>query len=440
MQKHKITRLLNVRLPSWVLPENWPRINDEPALASIEIENSRFISLAISDPAIKEDNNKENTFDMAGRLALPALVDAHTHLDKTFTRQRLGSLSPGLLAAIVAMKEDQRLWNKEDLSLRIDQALIQSTNHGVSYLRSHIDWVDDNVPLAWDVLADHAKMWKSKLRLQRVALVPLPLLTTKSQVMKIANAVKSSDDAIMGAFIHSSNFNADAIHWLIQAADELKLDLDLHIDEELNPEAKGLACLLDALETTQFSGRVVCGHVCALSQKGDSEALKLLDRIAKQPITLVALPATNLLLQDAITDRTPRQRGLTLVHEAKARSIPVLFASDNVQDAFCAFGDYDPVEALRLGVYSAHLNNAFDEWSQSICRKDWLNQPEPYFNLIGLPANLCIFDTTTAACWPNNEERHLLQNGQWIEPSANRFLSTFHCQLNSNTTSGISHD
>ena len=72
----------------------------------------------------------------------------------------------------------------------------------------------------------------------------------------------------------------------------------------------------------------------------ETTALKTLDAAARAPITIVSLPITNLLLQDAVAGRTPRQRGITLVKEARARGIPLLLGSDNVQDPFCAVGTF----------------------------------------------------------------------------------------------------
>ncbi|MEP3350816.1 MAG: hypothetical protein ABJN96_12810 [Marinomonas sp.] len=415
-------QLKNVRLPAWLLPSNWAHDQGVPITANILIKNGLFDEIVPSHLDSRDSGSSDldaidsdKVCDLQGRLVLPSLMDAHTHLDKTFTRHRLGTPEPGLLAAIEAMKKDQSLWNKDDLIQRTDRALLEASNHGVSLLRSHVDWHSDEAPFAWQVLGEQTHNWHNKIRLQRVALVPLPFLSSDTQADNIGKQIKASDDAILGGFIHSSNFNAEAIARLVHTAIKFELDLDLHLDEELNPQAKGLGCLLDILETVQFTGRIICSHVCALSQKDDDEASKLLDRIAKQPITLIALPATNLLLQDAVTNITPRQRGLTLVHEAKARGIPVLFANDNVQDAFCPFGVYDPVDALRLGAYSAQLDRVFDEWSQSICRHDWLDSSSPEFTLIGQAADLTVFNTTSAASWPSNETRLLLKNGQWIE-------------------------
>ena len=78
--------------------------------------------------------------------------------------------------------------------------------------------------------------------------------------------------AVLGAFVHSSNWNAEALRHVFIAAAETGLDVDLHVDEELNPEARGLAATAQILRETGFAGRVVCGHTCALAAQRDAAA------------------------------------------------------------------------------------------------------------------------------------------------------------------------
>jgi len=393
-----------------------------PILATITVGEGIIQSIT---PSKQEDIGT----NLDGRLVLPGLVEAHVHLDKTFTTHRLGGLKPGLLNAIDAMQSDRQHWSYNDLFDRAEKALEQAYRSGVVCLRTHVDWISQETPIAWMVLGDLAQKWQSRIRLQRVALIPLTLFANKAWSQKVANTIRLSEDSLIGGFIHSSNFDKSAIANLVEAASDDGLMLDLHIDEELTDQPKGFSSLLDILNTQTFSSRIVCGHVCALSSANESNALTLLDRVAKHPITLVALPATNLLLQDAKAGRTPRHRGLTLVNEAVQRNIPTMIATDNVQDAFCTLGEYDPVKALQLGVYSGHLENAFDFWSQSICRSDWLNSvTDTPFNLIGQEANLIVFNTKNSLSWPTDMTRYVMRKDLLMsghEVFFNEFLNPF---------------
>ena len=407
--------LMNARLPRWLLAADWPSKSGQPELADIRIKGGCIVSIA---PCIDHAEVDATAWDLTGALVLPALVDAHTHLDKTFTLPRMGAIEPGLLGAIAAMMHDRTKWTTLDVRQRAEQALQWAFEAGVSHLRTHCDWWEtDAVPIAWDVLGELALKWSDRLLLERVSLMPLHLFTDSSTANKLAaRTAVNGPGSRLGGFVHTSNWNAAALRHLFEAAAEQGLDVDLHMDEELNPAACGLAATAALIKEIGFAGHVVCGHNCALSAQDESRALRTLDAVAQTSITLVTLPMTNLLLQDAVTGRTPRQRGITLLKEARARDIKVLIASDNVQDPFCHVGSYDPIEAFAAGVLAGQLDAPFDVWSESLCRTDWLRSGPAVLPLqTGSPADMLIFKNSSAWSFPSRaHERTILRRGQAI--------------------------
>lgn len=51
--------------------------------------------------------------------------------------------------------------------------------------------------------------------------------------------------------------------------------------------------------------------------------------------------------RDQKGQRTPRWRGVTLLHELRSHGIPVAIASDNTRDQFYAYGDLDMLEVFN---------------------------------------------------------------------------------------------
>ena len=411
------SRILNARLPRWLLPATWPLDDGAPLLASLVLAGGRIESVMPMDAFTGDTQAQQATgtgWDVRGAPVLPGLMDAHTHLDKTFTLPRISGLQPGLLGAIDAMMKDRLRWTAADVHQRAGRALEWAYQAGCVHVRSHVDWWEaDATPVAWNVLAELAAEWHGRVHLEQVSLIKLPLFKELAQAHRLARQVKATGPhAVLGAFIHTVNWDPLALRNIFVAAEEAGLDVDLHVDEELDPRAQGLAATARIVRELRFGGRVVCGHACALAVQPDDQALATLDAVAQTPITLISLPITNLLLQDATTDRTPRQRGLTLVNEARARGIPVLLASDNVQDPFCRVGSYDPVEALAAGVLAAQLNEPFDNWSDSLCRRDWLQRaPVATPSLTGAPADLVIFSDADAWGWPSRAARRVVLRG-----------------------------
>lgn len=414
------TRIRNARLPRWLLPQAWPVQGGEPKLALLSLRDGRIDTVTPEQAQAPAPGD----WDVRGAPVLPGLVDAHTHLDKTFTLPRMGAIQPGLLGAIDAMMADRVGWTPADVRERAGRALEWAYQAGCVHLRSHVDWWEaDGAPVAWEVLADLARQWQGRIALQQVSLMKLPLFADLAQARRLATRVAAAGpQALLGAFVHSSNWDEQALRNLFIAAGEAGLDVDLHVDEELDPAARGLAATARILQETGLSHRVVCGHTCSLAMQPERDAMATLDAVARLPITLVSLPITNLLLQDATTGRTPRQRGLTLLKEARERAIPVLLASDNVQDPFCRVGSYDPVEALAAGVLAAQLDHPFDTWSESLCRGDWLQRtPADRPALAGAPADLVVFTAADAWGWPSRAaQRVVLRGGVPITPAPER--------------------
>ena len=399
--------LKGVRLPKWTLP------NSEFAeTLDMTVSNGQIESIA---PQATHTNNI-TIIDLKGALLMPLLVDAHTHLDKTLTRSRLGNITPGLLGAIHAMMSDRTHWTTADVHQRASQGLEWSYAAGVHHVRTHCDWWEPQTqPIAWQVLKDLAEEWRGKIHIERASLIPLHLYADRDQAFALAKQVADSGPgALLGGFVHTSNWNLQALENLLAAAQAHQLNVDLHMDEELNPQAQGLLRTTEIMQQIKFSGHVVCGHTCALSTQDASLALRTLDEVAKVNMSLVTLPLTNLLLQDAVTGKTPTQRGVTLVQEARARGIPVMVASDNVQDPFCTFGSYDPLEALTVGALAAQLPDVFDQATQSVCRSDWLTgEKSPTRFEVGNPANFIVLTQANIWGFPSQtHERLVFRNGE----------------------------
>ena len=114
---------------------------------------------------------------------------------------------------------------------------------------------------------------------------------------------------------------------------------------------------------------------------------------AEAGIAVVVLPMCNLYLQDRVASRTPRWRGVTLVHEMRAAGIPVSVASDNARDPFFAYGDLDMVEVFREATRILHLDHPVADWPRAATATPAgvMRLPETGWLRLGAPADLVLF-------------------------------------------------
>jgi len=300
----------------------------------------------------------------ARRLAVPLPVDPHLHLDKTHTIARAGQGGPGLFGAIEAMQADTVNWSAADIRARAERALAEAADSGMRGLRTHVDWVTPEEPPAWRVLGELAEDWAGVVTIQRAALCPLDLVGDPDHGPGIAATVAASANAVLGAFVYRNEDLAQKLARVFDLAARHGLALDFHVDEGLEPEARGLVPIVELAARHGMAGRVLCGHACSLSILPEAEVAALLSRAAEAGVGLCVLPATNLWLQDSATGRTPRLRGLAPLHEARAAGVDVMFGADNVADPFYPYGVYDPLDILRQAVCGAQL--APGGWADAI--------------------------------------------------------------------------
>ncbi len=315
------------------------RVNLNGATVRLTLADGR---IAAVDPA----------FGPATHTVLPLPVEPHVHLDKAFTIARARTTAPGLFGAIEAMAADKTNWTADDLRTRIEAGMVEAWQAGCRAIRSHIDWNDPAVPLAWDVAAEVAQDWATRMPLIRASLSGIDVLGDPDLGPAIAARV-ARDGQVLGAFIYRHPDLETRVPFVFDLAEKHGLMLDFHVDEGLEVEATGLDLIVAEATRRHIGHRVLCGHACSLSVRPD--AARAMDALAASGVALTVMPTTNLYLQDMAPGRSPRLRGLAPAQELRTAGVPVLLGTDNVRDPFYPMGLHDPLESLRLAALSAHL-------------------------------------------------------------------------------------
>jgi cytosine deaminase len=288
----------------------------------------------------------------------------HTHLDRGHTVARAPNATGTFADAVRATAADRPRWTYDDLVARMSFALRCAQAHGVSAIRTHLDSVPEQAETSWRAFRDLRSAWQDRLALQAVSLLPIDFFRGEWGE-RLADLVAASG-GVLGAVTRAATSGShgapladlDALlDRLFALAARRDLDIDLHVDETNDPHAAALAHVARATVRHDYRARVTCGHCCSLAVQDEAAADRTLDLIASAEIAVVTLPTVNLYLQDRGRGRTPRWRGVTLVHEMRRRGITVAAAGDNCRDCFHAYGDHDMVDTFRQAVRIAHLDH-----------------------------------------------------------------------------------
>jgi cytosine deaminase len=299
-------------------------------------------------------------------LVFPAFVDAHTHLDKTHTWHRAQNLSGTFWEAIDVLFKDKVNWSDADIRLRAGFALRTAWANGTRAIRTHIDSGHEWSETSHATLAALREEWKGRIALQSVPLCP-GLAYENANCEKIADMAIRHGASALGGFMQMTPTLPQQLDRLLAMARERRIGLDLHVDENDNPANEVLRHVAEAVLRTKFEFPVVCGHCCTLAVQAPERAKSTIDLVRAAGIRIISLPLCNLHLQDRRVagspfPRTPRWRGITLIHDFLDAGVPVACAGDNVRDAFYEFGNYDVAEvfqqSLRIALLDTRLSDA----------------------------------------------------------------------------------
>ncbi|RVD61663.1 cytosine deaminase [Mesorhizobium sp. M2D.F.Ca.ET.185.01.1.1] len=357
-------RLANARVHRSLTPGlAAPFDADGFALAELAVADGKIASIV----AQAKSNAPADAIDLAGRIVLPCFVDCHTHIDKGHIWPRKPNPDGTFMGALNATGADRTArWSGEDVARRMDFSLRSAYAHGTKAVRTHLDSVPPQEEISWPVFEAMREKWRGRIELQAACLLGIEGVRDKVWFEKLAKRVAAAK-GVLGVVTYMVPDLEELLDQVFAQAIKHGLDLDFHADETDDVAAVSLKKIAEASLWNGFEGNILVGHCCSLARQPDLEVLDTLDKVAKARLAVVSLPMCNLYLQDRRNNQTtPRWRGVTLLHEMKARGIKVAVASDNTRDPFYAYGDLDMLEVYRMATRILHFDHPVGDWPKAV--------------------------------------------------------------------------
>jgi len=242
---------------------------------------------------------------------------------------------------------------------------------GVVAIRTHLDVLAPQASITFPVFRALRDEWAGRIELQASTVGPIDMFMTDYGPELADMVAESGGNLGCGSrFMKVANDPVppefdDAINRLFALAEERGLEVDLHVDESSDPAARTLIRIARAAAQRGFPNRILCGHCSSLALQTDEYIADTIKACVEAGIDVVSLPPVNMYLQSRNAGRTPRWRGVTVLHEMKAAGMRVAVAGDNCRDPFYAYGDHDMLETFTQAVKILHLDHPFGDWIAS---------------------------------------------------------------------------
>ncbi len=310
----------------------------------------------------------EHLEPLDGHLLLPAAIEPHAHLDKAFLSERIANESGDLMGAITAMQANRHLLGIDETVERAERAARLMASNGFHTVRTHADTTIDHGLRSIEALVEVRRRVADVIDVEIVALCGWPLTGPDGadQQALLRDAMQAGADLVGGVPHLEGAGSREATETLLQIATDVGVGVDLHTDETLDPNVRGLVDLAE-MKLGGFVHEVTASHCVSLGTQTALEQEQTAALVAEAGIAVIALPHTNLFLQGR--GHVPVPRGLTAVAALRAAGAVVAAGADNLQDPFNPMGRACPFETAGLMVMAAHLlpHEAWDTVSGQSC-------------------------------------------------------------------------
>ncbi len=345
--------------------------------------------------------------DGGGAIAVPGLVEAHTHLDKSLIglpwyRNEVG---PRLIDKIDNERLNKRRLNMDPYVQSFRQT-VQSSGYGTTHIRTHID-VDTDHGL-WGI-EGVMKMREECRDIMDVEIVAFPqsgLLRRPGTLELMDEAMKAGAEVVGGldpcAIDRDPKGHLDAVFALCQRYGK---PLDIHLHEPGEMGAFSTDLIIERTRALGMAGKVTISHAFCLGSPDRDLVEPLIAELAKLDI--------------AIMTTGPAARPAPPVKRLMEAGVRVCSGSDGIRDTWGPYGNGDMLErAVFVGLRNNlrrddELRLAFDVVTVGGAR---VMELEGYGVAVGDKADLVLLpgETLAEAIVTRSPDRRVIKRGRIV--------------------------
>lgn len=292
-----------------------------------------------------------------GGLALPGLVNAHQHLDKTCIGDAVRPARwPGWDGMWEVNRAHRATYTVDEVTERASAVVERALLHGTTRMRAFADVEAVAGTTGTRALVALRERWAGEVELQ-VCVFPQDLLYADAGgERRFEEAMEAGADVVGGLPAGEATQERMRRHvdFVLDLARRRDADAHLLVDDSDDPAQRSLEYLAHRTIETGWEGRVTVSHAGALAAYDEPHAAHVVALVAAAGISVCTNPQISMLLHGR-HDRGLIRRGTTRVRELLDAGVNVLAAQDDVDDPYYPLGRPDQLEVASFVAHACQL-------------------------------------------------------------------------------------
>lgn len=328
------------------------RIENAENTSDFRVEDGKFVLIAPEIDALPD----EEVIDLGKKLVLPPFIESHVHLDTCLTAgDPVWNLSGTLFEGIECWSKRKNKLTREDIRQRVKRAVRMQAEHGVQFVRTHVDVTDPSLT-AMEAMIELREELRDVMDIQIVAFPQEGILSYPNGKQLMIDSVRLGAD-VVGAIPHfefTREYSVESLNFAMQlAADNDKL-VDVHCDEIDDEASRGLETVAARALELELFDKVTASHTTAMHSYNNAYFVRLMRLLKMSKINFVSNPLVNTHLQGRM-DTYPKRRGVTRVKELTADGLNVSFGHDDIFDPWYPLGTGNMRDVVFMGLHVCQM-------------------------------------------------------------------------------------
>ncbi|MFJ2742882.1 amidohydrolase [Streptomyces sp. NPDC087440] len=275
--------------------------------------------------------------DGGGRLALPTLVDAHIHPDKTTWGGSWLSRKPAKgIADYCAQDVEVFRSERRDVGERAYGLMAHAVTRGTRAMRAHADVAPAYGLKGVEGVAEARERLSHALDVQIVGFPQHGVIRTPGTDKLLEEAARSGLVDMIGGIDPISFDNAldEQLDLVFRLADRYDVGVDIHLHDRDEKGVKVLRGIIERTKALSLRGKVTVSHVFCLTKMSEGDLDGMAADLGELDIALTTVaPNESLVLP------------IAALHEHGVR---VGLGSDGVRDSWSPFGNADMLHRTHI--------------------------------------------------------------------------------------------